>query len=180
MNIRALRCHSRIKPLIFIALFAALALAQAAETPPKPIYPGIVPVCPCEDLVKVLIPNTTIDSAGTDPSNGWCRVTATVTHPPSGDRVKVFIGLPVTNWNGRFRGNGGGGYLGGSASTLRTPVSQGYASGATDTGHEGGSGKFARLFLAPGRRSRLPRRRGYTGGIDGRDHPVGRRRPGAR
>src|SRR5689334_20460895 len=83
------------------------AFSRAAETPPKPIFPGIKPVCSCEDLAKVSILNTTIDSASLDPSNGWCRVTATVTHPPAGDRVKVWIGLPVTNWNGRFQGNGG-------------------------------------------------------------------------
>src|SRR5439155_10103197 len=59
------------------------------------------------------------------------------------DRVKIFIGLPATNWNGRFRGNGGGGFSGGSAGSLRGPVAEGYAAGATDTGHEGGSGSFA-------------------------------------
>jgi hypothetical protein len=136
MNARALR------PAI-LGLFAAINFGRAADTPPKPLYPDIKPACSCESLAKVSIPNTTIDSATLDPSNGWCRVIATVTHPPSDDRVKVFIGLPVTNWNGRFRGNGGGGYSGGSAGSLRGPVAQGYAAGATDTGHEGGSGKFA-------------------------------------
>ena len=33
-----------------------------------------------------------------------CRVTATVTHPPAGDRINVFIGLPLKSWNGRFPG----------------------------------------------------------------------------
>jgi pimeloyl-ACP methyl ester carboxylesterase len=57
--------------------------------------------------------------------------------------VKVWIGLPLTNWNGRFQGNGGGGFLGGSPASLRGPVAMGFSSGATDTGHEGGSGSFA-------------------------------------
>ena len=136
--------RSSVHPLILIlATSAALAVAQAADGPPRPLYPDIKPVCSCEDLAKVSIPNTTVDSATLDPTNGWCRVDATVTHPPSGDRVKVFIALPVTNWNGRFRGNGGGGFLGGHPSALRGPAAQGYAAGATDTGHEGGSGKFA-------------------------------------
>ena len=129
--------------MLLTALSVAITFAQAAETPPKGLFPGTVPVCSCEDLAKASLPNTTIDSAALDPSDGSCRVTATVTHPPSGDRVKIFIGLPVTNWNGRFRGNGGGGFLGGSAGSLRGPVAQGYAAGATDTGHEGGSGSFA-------------------------------------
>jgi len=135
--------------MLLTALSVAITFAQAAETPPKGLFPGTVPVCSCEDLAKASLPNTTIDSAALDPSDGSCRVTATVTHPPSGDRVKIFIGLPVTNWNGRFRGNGGGGFLGGSAGSLRGPVAQGYAAGATDTGHEGGSGSFA--FDANGR-----------------------------
>ena len=124
-------------------LLHTITVSRTAEAVPNPLFPGAAPVCPCESLAKVSIPNTTIDSATIDPSNGWCRVTATVTHPPSGDRVKVWIGLPVTNWNGRFRGNGGGGYVGGSSGSLRGSVALGYAAGATDTGHEGGSGSFA-------------------------------------
>src|SRR5262245_64794300 len=129
--------------LIAACVFGAIGLVRGAETAPKPIFPGAAPVCPCESLAKVSIPNTTIDSAAIDPSNGWCRVTATVTHPPSGDQVKVWIGLPVTNGNGRFRGNGAGGYVGGISNSLRGSVALGYAAGATDTGHEGGSGSFA-------------------------------------
>ncbi|MBM3838520.1 MAG: tannase/feruloyl esterase family alpha/beta hydrolase [Verrucomicrobia bacterium] len=121
----------------------AVSSVRAAEAPPKPIFPDVVPVCSCENLTKVSIPNTTIDSATLDPTDGSCRVTATVTHPPSGDRVKVWIGLPVKNWNGRFRGNGGGGFSGGNPGSLRDPLRQGFAAGATDTGHEGGSGSFA-------------------------------------
>lgn len=128
---------------ILLFFFCAISFLRAADNPPKPLFPGIKPACSCEELAKVSLPDTTIDSAKLDPSNGWCRVTATVTHPPAGDRVKVFIALPVTNWNGRFQGTGGGGFLGGSPAALRGPVSQGFAAGATDTGHEGGSGKFA-------------------------------------
>jgi feruloyl esterase len=143
MKRNALSCPLRIKRTILVTVLFGTITIRAAETPPKPIFPGIKPVCPCESLTNVSLPNTTIDSAQPDPSNGWCRVTATVTHPPSGGRVKIFVGLPVTNWNGRFQGNGGGGFSGGSAGSLRGPVARGYAAGATDTGHEGGSGSFA-------------------------------------
>src|SRR5437867_12650112 len=144
MKDKILGRHLRIKRAILVtALSGAITFARAAEAPPKPLFPDAAPVCPCESLAKISLPNTTIDSAALDPSNGWCRVTATVTHTPSGDRVKIFIGLPATKWNGRFRGNGGGGFSGGSAGSLRGPVAQGYAAGATDTGHEGGSGSFA-------------------------------------
>jgi len=107
------------------------------------IYPGLAPACSCQSLTNLSLPNTTIESAVVDVSNRMCRVTAIVTHPPAGDRVKVWIGLPLTNWNGRFQGTGGGGFLGGHPNSLRGPVRQGFSAGATDTGHEGGSGKFA-------------------------------------
>jgi feruloyl esterase len=60
-----------------------------------------------------------------------------------GDKVRIWIGIPTSNWNGRFLGNGGGGFSGGNAASINQPVGLGYASGATDTGHEGGSGSFA-------------------------------------
>src|SRR4029079_6345737 len=104
----------------------------------------IVPVCPCESLTNVALPNTRIESAVVDATNNACRVTSMWSHPAATqDRVAVWIALPLTNWNGRFRGNGGGGYMGGSPGSLPGSVRPGYASGATDTGHEGGSGKFA-------------------------------------
>src|SRR2546430_2320201 len=144
MKDKVLDCHPRIRrATLLAALLGTITLAHAAETPPKPLFPDAAPVCPCESLAKVSLLNTTIDSAAIDSSDGSCRVTARVTAPASGDRVKVFIGLAATNWNGRFRGNGGGGFSGGSAGSLRGPVAQGYAAGATDTGHEGGSGSFA-------------------------------------
>jgi feruloyl esterase len=138
--------HHRTWRLVIVLaalLLGVTFLLRAADAPPKPLFPGIKPVCECEDLAKVSLPNTTIESARSEPSNGWCRVIAAVTHPPTGDRVKVWIGLPLTNWNGRFRGNGGGGFSGGNPNSLRGPVAQGFAAGATDTGHEGARGSFA-------------------------------------
>jgi feruloyl esterase len=136
---------SKLLLLLLASVAGTFGQAQPA-TPsalPKPLYADTAPVCPCEDLKKVSIPNTTIESAAIDPTDGTCRVTAIVTHPPASDRVKVFIALPTRGWNGRFRGNGGGGFSGGNVNSLRAPVAQGYATGATDTGHEGGSGSFA-------------------------------------
>ncbi|HEY6169415.1 MAG TPA: tannase/feruloyl esterase family alpha/beta hydrolase [Verrucomicrobiae bacterium] len=144
MKPNSLRHHPRIKTAVLAAaLFSAVPLIRAAEAPPKPLFSGILPACPCESLTNVSLPNTTIESAVVDASNRMCRVTAIVTHPPAGDRVKVWIGLPLTNWNGRFQGNGGGGFLGGSEGSLRGPVARGFSTGATDTGHQGGSGRFA-------------------------------------
>src|SRR5580765_3609829 len=132
-----------IPTLVLTFIVSGLVTARAAEGSPKALFPGITPACSCESLTNVSLPNTTIQSAVVDASNRMCQVTAIVTNPPAGDRVKVWIGLPLTNWNGRFQGTGGGGFLGGHPNSLRGPVRQGFSAGATDTGHEGGSGKFA-------------------------------------
>ncbi len=105
----------------------------------KALYPGIKPVLSMDQLKALKIENTTIDSV--TQNNGSIQVTATVTHAPENDKVKVWIGLPA-NWNGRFEGTGGGGWMGGSAFGINGPVSQGFAAGATDTGHTTFDGSF--------------------------------------
>ncbi len=123
-----------MRPVLILLLGASAVAAQA-------------PVRSCESLVSVALPDTTIETATVEPSNGsrpaFCRVTAVVTHPPAEDRVRVFVGLPVSGWNGRFEGVGGGGFLGGSPNGVLAAVAQGYAAGSTDTGHEGGRASFA-------------------------------------
>jgi feruloyl esterase len=119
---------------ILVLMLAATAAAQTT-------------VRTCESLASVTLPNTTIESAAVEAAaNGrpaFCRVTAVLTHPPAGDRIHVWIGLPTSGWNGRFQGVGGGGFSGGSPNGIAGAVAQGYAAGSTDTGHEGGSGSFA-------------------------------------
>jgi Tannase and feruloyl esterase len=127
-----------MRQLTIALLFALAPVGQALAQQP---------VRTCESLTSLSFPNTTIESAAIEPAQGnrsaFCRVTAVTTHPPAGDRIKIFIGLPLTGWNGRFEGVGGGGFSGGSATGVAAPVGQGYAAGSTDTGHEGGSGSFA-------------------------------------
>jgi feruloyl esterase len=136
---------------VLLSAIVAPVLAQPAIAPRqdsalKPLFSESAPIISLEQLRQVSIPNTTIESVAIDPADGACRVVAIVSHPPANDRVRVFIALPMQGWNGRFRGNGGGGFVGGNANSLRGPVMQGFATGATDTGHEGGSARFA---LAP-------------------------------
>src|SRR5262245_27823676 len=138
----AMKSHIQAALILFFAPLAG-ALAQTADFLLKPIYSDAAPVCSPEELKKVVIPNTTIESVAVDERDGAVRVTAIVTHPPASDRVRVWIALPVKNWNGRFRGNGGGGFTTGNPDSLRGAVAQGFATAATDGGHEGGSGSFA-------------------------------------
>jgi hypothetical protein len=73
------------------------------------------PIRSCESLATVALPNTTIEAAAVDQNNPHlCRVTAVTTHPPAGDKVRIWVGIPMTNWNGRFLGVGGGGFSGGN------------------------------------------------------------------
>ncbi|HEX5110927.1 MAG TPA: tannase/feruloyl esterase family alpha/beta hydrolase [Vicinamibacterales bacterium] len=120
------------------------AAAPLMQTPPKPAIANAKAVRSCESLASVALPNTTIESAAVDPNNpAICRVTAVSTHPPAGDKVRIWVGIPTSNWNGRFLGTGGGGFSGGNAGGVTAPVAVGFAAGATDTGHEGASGSFA-------------------------------------
>ena len=117
------------------------ALMQA---PPKPLVATAKPTRSCESLANVALPNTTIESAAIDAGNPeLCRVVAVTTHPPAGDKVRIWIAIPMSNWNGRFLGTGGGGFSGGSANGVNQPAALGFAAGATDTGHSGGSASFA-------------------------------------
>jgi hypothetical protein len=128
---------------LLISLPGAAARAQVGEAPPRRIFADNEPVITHEDLARVSLPNTTIDSVELNDADGSCRVRATVTHPPTGCRVKVFVALPTKGWNGRFQGTGGGGYVGGNPGGLGGPLRSGYATAATNTGHDGGSGSFA-------------------------------------
>jgi feruloyl esterase len=119
---------------------AGRGAGPAAAPGPRALIADAKPVRSCESLATVALPNTTIESAVD--SNGVCRVTAITTHPPAGDKVRIWVAIPTTNWNGRFMGTGGGGFSGGSAEGVNQPAAQGYAAGATDTGHTGG-GSFA-------------------------------------
>ena len=116
---------------------------DALEPTPKPLYPGAAPVCTCDSLHYISIPNTTIDSVTIDSTQGWCRVVATVTNPPASDHIKIYVALPTKGWNGRFLGTGGGGFAGGSPTNLRAQAARGFAVAATDTGHAGLDGSFA-------------------------------------
>jgi Tannase and feruloyl esterase len=137
-----------------IALVALLAVSSA-----------LVPVAraagqSCEQLAQLALPNATVTSAQTvaagafaPPANltPWlsgdphfystlpvfCRVQ--VTDKPSVDSdIKIEVWLPSGGWNGKFRGQGNGGFAGEiDYRSLGVALQQGYATAATDTGHAG-------------------------------------------
>jgi tannase/feruloyl esterase len=121
----------------------------AGATPRGDGTGGAPPPVGCADLStdRLALPNTTVTAAATDPGDATtpasCRVTLTVTHPPAGDAVTVWVYLPLDTWNGRFQAVGGGGFSGGSAENLLPALRKGYATAATDAGHPGATADFA-------------------------------------
>ncbi|MGB9467057.1 MAG: tannase/feruloyl esterase family alpha/beta hydrolase, partial [Candidatus Acidiferrum sp.] len=115
----------------------------------------------CEHLAQLALPNTKITSAQTvaagafappassapwlagDPSfykrlPEFCRVLA-VDNPSADSDIKIEVWLPTSGWNGKFRGQGNGGFAGEiDYRALGLAVLHGYASAATDTGHAAG------------------------------------------
>lgn len=65
----------------------------------------------------------------------FCNFTVTYTHPGQNDRIHVYVWLPFDDWNGRFLGQGGGGWSAGGDGALAYGVSMGYAAANTDAGH---------------------------------------------
>jgi hypothetical protein len=84
-----------------------------------------------------------LDQAGNDPIfstlPAFCRVVA-LSKPSTDSNIKVEVWLPLAGWNGKFIGQGNGGFAGSiSYQGLAVAVLSGSASGGTDAGHTGGA-----------------------------------------
>jgi feruloyl esterase len=118
------------------------------------------PAGSCESLSSLNVPNGMITKAESVPANGltipagrggepvsnlpaFCRVSATL-KPTADSDIKMELWLPISGWNGKFEGNGNGGWTGSiSPATLAAGLRRGYAAAMSDLGHEGGSASFA-------------------------------------
>ena len=112
----------------------------------------------CERLAQLALPNTKITSAQplttgefTPPGRTasikslppFCRVSATLT-PSADSDIKIEVWLPLSGWNGKYRGQGNGGFAGAiSFDALAAAIKLGYASAGTDTGHTGNDAAWA-------------------------------------
>ena len=117
-------------------LSATVALAEGPST--------------CESLASANLPQTTISiahsvSAGSfnppygnplDKLPAFCRV-AGVIKPTSDSYIRFEVWLPSSNWNEKYLGVGNGGFAGSvDYSAMAGNLKRGYATAATDTGHE--------------------------------------------
>ncbi len=67
----------------------------------------------------------------------FCRVVA-VSRPSADSNIRIEVWLPPKGWNGKFIGQGNGGFAGSIGyHGLALAVRSGFASGGTDTGHTG-------------------------------------------
>jgi feruloyl esterase len=65
----------------------------------------------------------------------FCRVEMTAT-PSADSSIKIEVWMPASGWNGKFQGEGNGGFAGEiSYANLAAALRQGYAVASTDTGH---------------------------------------------
>jgi feruloyl esterase len=67
-----------------------------------------------------------------------CEVKGTI-RPSKDSEIKFALWLPATAWNGKYRQEGNGGWAGTIPyRSMIDPLTRGYATAATDDGHEGG------------------------------------------
>ena len=119
----------------------------------------------CESLAQLTLPDTKITLAQSvaageftqpplpNPMPGmtasykdvpaFCRVVAEVS-PTADSVIKLEVWMPASGWNGKFRGQGNGGFAGSIGyPALGAAVKRGYATAGTDTGHAGGDAGWA-------------------------------------
>lgn len=127
------------------SLFLLLLIAATSALPAN--------AASCESLSGANLPNTTVTTAQsvqagtfTPPYGGsldkmpaFCRI-AGVIKPTSDSYIRFEVWLPASGWNGRYLGVGNGGFAGSiDYRAMSGNLKRGFATGATDTGHEGDS-----------------------------------------
>jgi len=156
-HVRVVGDRPNVEELPVKKLVVAAVLAAGAAVVPCARAAGQS----CEQLAQLALPDTKITSAQTvaagaftQPANlepwlagdphffkrlpAFCRVTAQ-SKPTADSDIKIEVWMPSTGWNGKFRGQGNGGFAGSvDYRTLSVAVAQGYASASTDTGHSAG------------------------------------------
>lgn len=101
-----------------VEITSAQMAAAGAFTPPENLSPWLRGK---PSLYKSLAP--------------FCRVRA-VAKPSADSDIKIEVWMPAGGWNGKFQGQGNGGFAGEiDYHLMGLAVSQGYATAATDTGH---------------------------------------------
>jgi feruloyl esterase len=138
---------------------APVQAEQLLQHPPVPLR-GQTSNVSCVNLTSAKLADQAVVQEASiqhgEEAANWCEATIVVPASPSHSQLKVWVALPLQNWNGRFLGIGGGGFLGGTPKgfipTFDAAVSAGFVAASTDAGHSyipgsedvtGGDGSFA-------------------------------------
>ncbi|HEX4748475.1 MAG TPA: tannase/feruloyl esterase family alpha/beta hydrolase [Bryobacteraceae bacterium] len=79
----------------------------------------------------------------------FCRVTGVI-RPSSDSEIRFEVWMPETGWNGKYLGVGNGGFAGTlEFRSLGANLKAGFATGATDTGHQGEASDAAWAYKHP-------------------------------
>ncbi len=140
---------------VLVAVLAAGLLAGDAHGQPRPAASD-----PCKRIAQLELSSARVVTAEAIPAGGFnppagmnpwltgdpsfyktlpafCRVVVKAT-PSEDSDVAVEVWMPAGGWNGRFRGQGNGGFAGEiDFHALGVAMSQGYATAGTNTGHSG-------------------------------------------
>lgn len=119
----------------------------------------------CEGLLGTKLPDTALTVAQQVPAGSFtppygnaidklpafCRV-AGVIKPTSDSYIRFEAWLPASGWNGKFLGVGNGGFAGSIGyNSMGGNLKRGYATAATDTGHEAEAEDASWAFRLPKR-----------------------------
>ncbi len=140
-NINLLRAAAKV---LFLALLSVIAFDT------MPAF-----AVPCASLSALKLADMTITSAQEVAAGAFlppgamapppavklmpafCRVIAEI-KPVKDSDIKIEVWLPLAGWNGKYRGQGNGGFAGQiNYPDLAVAISKGYATASTDTGHAG-------------------------------------------
>ena len=143
-----MRKYSALSRLMFlVTVLLVCVLWQSASALPRS----------CESLAHLALPNTKITSAQTVTTGEFappgraaikdlppfCRVAATL-NPSSDSDIRIEVWFPVDGWNGKYRGQGNGGFAGSIGfDAMAAAIKLGYATAGTDTGHTGNDAAWA-------------------------------------
>ncbi len=143
--------------VVFAALLVALSPAGGAYGQEAPSGTDA-----CKGVARIELPDAKIVSAGTVPAGAFtppanmtpwlvgdpsfyktlaafCRVVVRAT-PSADSNIQIEVWMPLESWNGKFRGQGNGGFAGEIGfRSMGAAVAQGYATAGTNTGHSGGA-----------------------------------------
>ena len=136
---------------LFVMIFLAALFGTSAGG-----RPASAAQATCKSLGALALPNTEITLAQLVPAGAFvappspiptrtppsfkdvpafCRIVADIA-PTSDSDIKIEVWMPPAGWNGKYRGQGNGGFAGViDFPAMGSAVKRGYATAGTDTGH---------------------------------------------